>query len=330
MTRAHKLEAWIASLVAITLTGSALLLIRWHARRPVSLQGAVTVQDTDTRKERPIANVEVSASQDLAIAPTKSDSSGFFSFKLPRFVRRGHPIVLHFRHPQYRPLDVNDFVGDKLYIVHMVPISSSVAPATHQPEVKVANVRLRYSMNAMTELNVGSAAKTFQIENKGNVPCKKQRPCSPDGKWKAAFGSASLDAGTGNEFRDARASCIAGPCPFTKIESDRFSQGGETIMVSARDWSDTATFLLEAEVFHSMVSQTVHESYPVIFGDGLNFTLPSSAEGVSMEADMDGQTVIFPLGPSLLLSWADCNARVNPDQTRVYRCELKPGYRFQQ
>ena len=52
-------------------------------------------------------------------------------------------------------------------------------------------------------------------------------------------------------------------------------------MVSARDWSDTTTFLLEAEVFHPMVSQVVHESYPVIFGDGLNFTLPSSAEGVS-------------------------------------------------
>jgi len=39
--------------------------------------------------------------------------------------------------------------------------------------------------------------------------------------------------------------------------------------------------------------------------------------------------VIFPLGPALFLSWASCNARVNPDQTRVYRCELKNRYRFQ-
>ena len=100
-------------------------------------------------------------------------------------------------------------------------------------------------------------------------------------------------------------------------------------MVSARDWSDTATFLLEAEVFHPMVSQTVHESYPVIFGDGLNFTLPAAAEGVSLEADFEGQTVIFPLGPTVLLSWADCNARANSDQTRVYRCQLKSGYQFQ-
>jgi hypothetical protein len=210
----------------------------------------------------------------------------------------------------------------------MIPLMNSVVP-TNQPQVKVGNVRVRYSIKAMTELNVGSAVNTFAVENKGNVPCKGQHPCSPDGKWKAAVGSASLDAGPGNEFRDARVSCIAGPCPFTQIESDRFSQGGRVITASARNWSDTTTFLLEAEVFHPMVSDIIHESYPVIFGNGLNFTLPAAAEGVNMQADIDGQTVIFPIGPSLFLSWAGCNARVNPDQTRVFRCTLRPGYRFQ-
>ena len=107
------------------------------------------------------------------------------------------------------------------------------------------------------------------------------------------------------------------------------SQGGRLLTVSARNWSDTATFLLEAEVFHPMASELIHESYPVIFGEALNFTLPSSAEGVNIEAEIDGQTIIFPLGPALLLSWATCTAHVNPDHTRVYSCELKPAYRFQ-
>lgn len=310
-------------LAAVTV---ALLLIRWHSRLPVSLQGAVTVQDTDTRKERPIADVDITAN--LGATPAKSDSTGMFVVKLRRFVRRGEPVELHFRNPLYRPLDVKDFVGDKLYVVHMIPVASGPA-APNRPVVKVGNVRVRYSISAMTELNVGSAVRTFQVMNKGNVPCKGERPCSPDGKWKASIASASLDAGTGNEFQNARASCIAGPCPFTRIESDHFSQGGQVITVSARDWSDSTTFLIEAEVFHPMVSQVVHESYPVIFGEGLNFTLPSNAESVSIEADLDGQTIVFPLGPALFLSWANCNARVNPDQTRVYRCELKPGYHFQ-
>ena len=330
MSSVHRFAVGIAAFVTLLALASVILLVGWSIRQPISLQGAVTVKSSDPHKERPIADVEVSVSPAITAGTgeVKSDSSGFFSVPLQRFVRRGNAITLHFHHPQYHDLKLDDFVGDKLYVVHMVPIANE-APTSHHPEVKVANVRVRYSIKAHTELNVGSAAKSFEIENLGNVPCKKQRPCSPDGKWKAAIGSASLDAGTGNEFRNARASCIAGPCPFTRIETDKFSQGGQTIMVSARDWSDTATFLLEAEVFHPMVSQTVHESYPVIFGDGLNFTLPAAAEGVSLEADFEGQTVIFPLGPTVLLSWADCNARANSDQTRVYRCQLKSGYQFQ-
>jgi hypothetical protein len=325
INRTPKVSLWIGSTIILTIVG-ALLLLPWYTHGSISLRGAVTVQDTDSRKEQPIADVEVTA--DLAANAAKSDSTGLFTLPLRGFVRRGHPLFLHFRQPHYLPLDVSDFVGDKLYIVHMSPIPA-VALSTTRPAVKVANVRVRYSGRVMTEFNVGSAVKTFQIENKGNVPCKGQRPCSPDGKWRATPGSAALDAGTGNQFRSARASCIAGPCPFTKIDSDHLSQGQQTYTVSAIDWSDTATFLLEAEVVHPMVSQIVHESYPVIFGEGLNFTLPSTAEGVSIEAELDGQMIIFPLGPELFLSWASCNARVNPDQTKVYRCDLKPGYSFQ-
>jgi hypothetical protein len=329
MTRGQTIELWAACLIALVALGSLLLLVRWRIRRPISLQGAVMVQDADTRKQRPITDVEVFAEDELATGTTKTDSVGFFRVTLPKGIRRGHPIMFHFRHPRYRPLDLKDFVGDKLYVVRMVPLPEKAVVPQGKPEVKVSNVKLRYSIKSRTDVNVGSAVQTFEVDNKGNVPCKGQHPCSPDGKWKAALGSTTLDAGQGNEFRNARVSCIAGPCPFTRIESDRFSAGGKVIMVTARDWSDTAMFLVEAEVFHPMASQVVHQSYPAIFGQALNFTLPPSAEGVNMQADMDGQTIIFPLGPSMFLSWATCNGRVNQDQTRVYRCELRPGYRFQ-
>ena len=327
MTRTHKIEMWIALLVAVVIAVSAVALVRWQKQKTILLRGAVLVQDSDPRKQQPIAGVVVSAGN-LAMSDVTSDSSGFFALKLRKPIRRGNPIALTFRHVQYRPLEMKEFVGDKLYIAHLVPVSVKSAP-DNQPRVKVTNVRVRYTVKTMTELNVGGAVKTFEIENKGNVPCKGQRLCSPDSRWKAAVGSTTLDAGVGNQFRNARASCIAGPCPFTRIESDYASQGGQLITVSARDWSDTATFLLEAEVFRPMVSQMEHWSYPVIFGEGLSFTLPSAAESVSIEADLDGQTIIFPLGPSLFLSWANCDASVNVDRGRVYRCTPKPGYRFQ-
>ena len=58
------------------------------------------------------------------------------------------------------------------------------------------------------------------------------------------------------------------------------------------------------------------------------FTLPAAAEGLSLEAELNGDAIVFPLGPTLFLSWANCQSFVNKDQSKLYRCELKPGYRF--
>ena len=75
----------------------------------------------------------------------------------------------------------------------------------------------------------------------------------------------SLDAERGNQLRNARLSCIAGPCPFSSIVRDNSSRSGRTINATVLNWSDTVTYLLEAEVVHPMASQTVRHSYPVIF-----------------------------------------------------------------
>jgi hypothetical protein len=326
MTRAHKIEMWIVLTVAIV-TATAVGVIYWQRQKPIQIRGAVVMQNSDPRKQQPIAGVMVSAG-DLAVSDVKSNSTGLFILRLRKPIRKGHPLVLSFRDPQYRPLDLTEVVANKLYVVYLVPVGSKSA-VNAQPAVKVGNVRVRYTVRAYTEMNVGSAVKTFEVQNRGDVPCKGQHPCSPDGKWKAAIGSATLQAGSGNQFRNARASCIAGPCPFTKIREDHVSDNGQNYSVSALDWSETATFLLEAEVFRPMVSQSERWSYPVIFGEGLSFTLPEDAQSVSIEADVDGQTIIFPLGPTLFLSWAACDETVNPDRGRVYRCTPKPGYRFQ-
>jgi hypothetical protein len=100
--------------------------------------------------------------------------------------------------------------------------------------------------------------------------------------------------------------------------------------VSALDWSDTATILVEAEVLRAAISSNVRQSYPVIFGKALNFTVPPTQEGVSIEAEIDGTPMLFPLGPELYLSWATCTSRSNADAkgATAYRCELKPGYHF--
>jgi hypothetical protein len=328
MDGGKKTAAWVIVLAAIAGLSIAFLFSRLQEkRRPITVHGAVIQRDTDPRKELPIADVVVTAAENMSATNARSDSSGGFGLPLRPGIKPGHPITLQFRHPNYQPLDMVEPAADALYIAKLIPLHKAPMHDDRRDGVPVNNLLVRYAVKATTDANVGNAVRTFQVENQGNVPCNQQAPCSPDGKWKAEIASITLDAGEGNEFRNTRLSCIAGPCPFTRIEPGGVWRGRH-IEVSARSWSDTATFLLEAEVFHPMISDVIRQSHPVVFGQALNFTLPSTAEGVSLEAEIAGTTIVFPLGPNLFLSWANCNARVNPDQTRVYRCELKPGYRF--
>jgi hypothetical protein len=276
--------------------------------KPISLMGAIIKEDTDPRKQSPITDVNVSVAGNLALSSVRSDFSGYFKLALRPRLKTGQPITLQFRHKDYKPLDLKTTLDHKLYVIHMVALHQEAVAPSDRPPIPLSNVFVRYSTETTTSDNIGTGLKVFRVENTGNVPCNGRPPCSPDGRWKAAIASISLDAGVGNTYDDARLSCIAGPCPFTRIVSDNFSHGGRYISVSILNWSDTTNFLLQAEVFRIQISNIVRESYPVIYGNSLNFTLPADAEGPS---------------------WADCNVRIGKDQSKSYRCELKPGYKFQ-
>jgi hypothetical protein len=318
----------ILGLIAIGLAVLTVARIRAARRRPIEMLGTVLRQDTDPRKQLPISDVQISISNGPDINRTRSNSAGFFNLTLPKSVARGQPVTLIFRHPDYHLLVLQQHAGDQIVVARMTPSHPEARPQTTGPQTTISNVAVRYSIKTTSSVTVGSAVKTFEVPNQGNVPCNGRTPCSPGGKWKASVSSASLDAGDGNEFRNARVTCIAGPCPFTEIVHDGFSRGGPIIDVSVRNWSDTATYLMEAEVVHPQVTNASRHSYPVIFGQALNFNLPPAAEGPSIEAEINGEPIVFPLGPDLCLSWADCSVRVAKDETKGFRCELKPGYRF--
>jgi hypothetical protein len=322
--------AVVAGAMAITL---AFRMHRWGPGA-TRIKGALIVRDDDTRKELPIADVSVTASDGATSATAQSNASGYFNLPFRGGVWPGQTVTLSFRHPDYEPLDIElqsslRMSARQLWVVRMAPAHEQSGADLGKPPILVSNIRVRYTVNSPMDLNIGSAVRTFQVVNQANVPCVRGSPCSPDGSWKASAGSESLDAGAGNEFKNVRASCIAGPCPFTRIDSSGFVNGGRNISVLALDWSDTATFLLEAEVLHTGITSNVRESYPVVFGRALSFTLPETEEGVSFEAEVDGTHMVFPLGPALFLSWATCTASINGEEekTTVYRCELKPGFR---
>ncbi len=325
MTRRKKISIWF--LVSIGILGLVIAGVLLGRRRPVVLRGAVLREDHDPNKQLPLSGVQITASNGLGSAQAQSNQQGFFSLTLPMGLRRRQPVLLEFRLKDYQPLNWKDFIADKLYVARMLPIHQETVAETHS-DVSISTPRIRYSVKTTAEADIGSAVRAFDVASVGNQPCAKTPPCSPNNKWKAIIRSFFLDAGEGNEFRNTRVSCIAGPCPFTKIESETFSQDRRRFTVTIRNWSDTTTFLVEAEVVHPMTSNLVRETYPVIFGRALNFSLPPAAEGPSIEADVAGDDIVFPLGPDLLLQWATCHVAIDRNESKDYRCELKPGYRF--
>jgi hypothetical protein len=98
--------------------------------------------------------------------------------------------------------------------------------------------------------------------------------------------------------------------------------------VTILNWSDTATFLLQAEAVRDVRNDNTRTSYPVIFGRTMSFSLPASAEGTCIEAEVDGTAIVFPIVPNLSTGWADCVTQKEQDNNTLFRCELRPGYAF--
>ena len=89
----------------------------------MSLRGAVVREDADPKKELPVADVEVIAvANGSVLGDGKSDSSGFFTVTLRTRLWIGRAVTLKFKHADYQPLEMNEFIGDKLYVAHLVPV----------------------------------------------------------------------------------------------------------------------------------------------------------------------------------------------------------------
>src|SRR5689334_6730526 len=336
--RRIKIIVIVSVLVVLVAVGIALRVARTGVPRmhpPITLEGSILNQDADPSKRTPIPGVTVTATRGETELVTQADPTGYFHLSFSGGIEGGKDLTLTFVKTGYKTVQMTPTnPGDQLYIVQMEPVEPParlVRAQREQPPAKVTaikDVRVRYSFKSESTISVSAVAKEFMAPNKGNIPCRNLRPCSPDGKWKATLTILPIDTDPGNEFRNVRVSCIAGPCHFLRIDPPAFENGGTKLKISVLNWSDTAAFLVEADVVRRMVTNVVRQSYPFILGNTMNFALPPTSEAVSIEANVDGKLIIFPLGPTLDVSWADCNVATSTGGDQTYRCQLKAGYQF--
>src|ERR1017187_2503606 len=111
----RKFSLWaIAIAAAITvIVGIALWTNRWRPRT-VSIQGAVIRRDQDTRKELPISDVVVTASDGVVSSSTQSDASGYFNLKFKANIWPAKKLTVSFRSQGYEPLDLELPIGLRL------------------------------------------------------------------------------------------------------------------------------------------------------------------------------------------------------------------------
>src|SRR5689334_16984443 len=131
---------WNIAAVLILLAGTALVIHRFRFFKPFTIQGAVIADSSDSHKELPVADVEITVADGLAPMPAKSDASGYFSIQLRPGVRRGRAITLEFRHPNYDALDQHEFVGDQPYVTRLTPLPKAAVTAPTGPATQVANI----------------------------------------------------------------------------------------------------------------------------------------------------------------------------------------------
>jgi hypothetical protein len=207
-----------------------------------TLSGSVLRDDFDPTKRSAIEKVSVTAQADdgTTSRPVLTDSNGLFTMPLSFSAKIGKSVTLNFSHPNFEELNKIVPVVEMADSYYLWPKNQAVAD--ERPVVRDRPVRFLLAAYAPPAREL---TKTFQVANRANVRCNGQQPCSPDGKWKATIGSATLDAGAGDVFTSGTATCIAGPCAFARIETDGFSKAGaRTISVAVRCWSDTVTFRL--------------------------------------------------------------------------------------
>src|SRR5215471_21181430 len=106
----------VLGLTGIALATYAGLRVYRRHHMPLRISGAVITQSYDTRKQAPIANVEVDSPDGLTTQPTtKTDFAGHFTFTLRPGTKPGQPIRLNFQHPDYQAVQTNELVDGNLY-----------------------------------------------------------------------------------------------------------------------------------------------------------------------------------------------------------------------
>ena len=176
-----------------------------------------------------------------------------------------------------------------------------------------------------------TGVKTFQIQIMGNIPCNGST-LFPGRQMEGGNQFRVPGCGRGKRFPKCQGFLYCGPLPFhAELIMTAFPREGATSRSPCAIGRIRPHSCFRRRCSDPQISDLVRMTYPIILGTSLNFTLPPTAEGPSVEAELNGENIIFPLGPDpcFELGRLQCQRAKGNNGQKFYRCELNAGYQFQ-
>ena len=322
------LGAAAAVAAVLALKQPAISLLRQPA---ISIEGTVILQDDDPTKESPIAGVSVAVEPDDGVSlvdTATSDFSGYFKLRLPPTIVYGDSVTLRLRHPDHQPIDLVVPVAEHLYVMRMSSAHPEVQPRPARPDIVLSEIIVRYTIESRTALNIGSGARpsTCPIVAMSRAIGSRRVHLMASGRRRTAVCRSTPERATSFAMRACPASLVHARLRISSRMDFRAAAR------SSRPRSATGRTRPRSRLKPkcSGLRTPIRLSVPTQSSSDTGSTLhwPPPPRGVSIEAEVDGEPIIFPLAPNGILSWATCNVRIQKEQARLYRCELKPGYIF--
>jgi hypothetical protein len=119
--------------VALGVVAAGLALVILRPSRVRVLTGVILRQEEDPRKQVPIANAAISATDGVSTVSAHTDAAGLFRLSWRPRVLPGETITLQLRHSDYQPLDIADVDASQLYVFRMIPMSRKAAVSDGPP-----------------------------------------------------------------------------------------------------------------------------------------------------------------------------------------------------
>ena len=201
---------------------------------------------------------------------------------------------------------------------HVVGSPRCAAPA-ERPDVVLSDIVVRYTDREQDGDEHRQRRQDLRSRQHRQHPLRSRiRPVHPTASGRRRMAACPSTRERTTSF--AMRACPASPVRARLRGSSRtdFPEGATSSPPRSATGRTPPRLRSKPRSFGPQNTNTIQRSYPIILGRGAQlYAAPLPPQGVSIEAEVDGSPIVFPLAPNGFLSWATCEIRARERVKRI-------------